>query len=94
MLWKTSNSIWQLSDHQIRHKAHWQSVWWQLIANLILFHEIDFREKIPILEPIKINNKAVDIVKAYKYLGSIIDNKLTLTVVVTTIDALQHFETG
>ena len=37
---------------------------------------IDFREKKPILEPIKNNNSAVDIVKTYKYLGSITDNKL------------------
>ena len=36
----------------------------------------DFQEKKPILEPIKINNTAVDIVKTYKYLDSIIDNKL------------------
>ena len=37
---------------------------------------IDFLEKKPFLEPIKINNSAVDIVKTYKYLGSIIDDKL------------------
>ena len=37
---------------------------------------IDFREKKPILESIKINNTAVDIVKTYKYLGSMINNKL------------------
>ena len=37
---------------------------------------IDFREKKPILEPIKINNSAADVVKTYKYLGSIIDDKL------------------
>ena len=36
---------------------------------------IDFREKKPILEPIKIN-WAVEIVNTYKYLGSIIDDKL------------------
>ena len=33
-------------------------------------------QKKPILEPIKINTSAVDIVKTYKYLGSIIDDKL------------------
>ena len=37
---------------------------------------IDFREKKLILEPIKINNSAVEIVNTYKYLGSIIDDKL------------------
>ena len=37
---------------------------------------IDFREKKLILEPIKINNKAVNVMKSYKYLGNIIDDKL------------------
>ena len=37
---------------------------------------INFREKNPVLKPIKINNIAVDVVKSYKYLGSIIDDKL------------------
>ena len=37
---------------------------------------IDFREKKPILEPIKINSSTVDIVKTYIYLGDIIDDKL------------------
>ena len=37
---------------------------------------IVFREDRPISESIKINNSAVDIVKTYKYLGSIIDDKL------------------
>ena len=37
---------------------------------------IDFHKKKPILEPIKINNSAVDIMKTYKYLFSIIDDKL------------------
>ena len=37
---------------------------------------IDFCDKKPILKPIKINNTVVDIVKSYKYLGSIIDDKL------------------
>ena len=33
-------------------------------------------KKKPTLEPIKIDKSAVDIVKTYKYLGSIIDDKL------------------
>ena len=37
---------------------------------------IDFYEKKTILEPIMINNTAVDVVQSYKYLGSIIDDKL------------------
>ena len=37
---------------------------------------IDFHEKKPISESSEINNMAIDIVTSYKYLGSIIDNKL------------------
>ena len=37
---------------------------------------IDFRINKPTLEPIKINDVAVDVVKSYKYLGSIVDNEL------------------
>ena len=37
---------------------------------------IDFHEKKPILEAIKINNTAADIVKTYQYLGNITDDKL------------------
>ena len=36
----------------------------------------DFREKKPVLEPVKINGQAVDVVKFYKYLGTIVDDKL------------------
>ena len=38
---------------------------------------IDFRKNPSVISPVIINDQAVEVVKQYKYLGTIIDNKLT-----------------
>ncbi len=46
---------------------------------------IDFRKKKSIIEPIVIDNEAVEIVDSYKYLGCVIDKDLNGTIHVSKI---------
>ena len=74
LLGENNDHIENFDTSEINHFIHWCKLYF-LDLNVKKTKEmiIDFHENKPILGPIKINNSAVDIVKTYKYLGSIID---------------------
>ena len=51
---------------------------------------IDFRKKPSVTSPVIINDQAVEVVQQYKYLGTIIDNKLTFEPQVDAVCSKAH----
>ena len=88
--------------HQIRHQATvgWLSAWWLQMANAVILRHLCGCVWVNTITPegwsdqkwIDFRTVLTQCILCLLFCNT--TNRLTLTVLVTTIDALQHFETG